>query len=328
MRPSFLYLCVFFMFFCVRDCFAFGWQAWLEVSSVVRPNTVSINFPSIIRQGDYLKVTYNIPGGVAYNGTLRNNYGPQSCSEPYNNMELGGVLKVPNKISAKLIDLEFVSVDTPVKQIFKFIDGAVGIYDINGTTPNSCQYYVKQLDKHSNGWYGTGRSIVVTYQVVKLKGIGQDTLVIDTAFTPTRRQENAQPWIDGNHIKDNLGSSSTTPYLVVDYCPLDVNSAEGVTLDHGTLTPDLVNGHRVSKVINFSCTNGTSADVTLYLSNYKGENDIILSNGYTSSLHLDKTKLSIPRGGKESVELSSTLNNSTVVAGAFEGHDILTVLFD
>ncbi|EIM7320044.1 hypothetical protein LNZ58_003524 [Escherichia coli] len=328
MMPGFLYFFVFFMLFFVRNCFAFGWQGWVEISSVVQPNSVNITFPQIVRQGGYLRVTYNIPSGISYRGTLRNTYGPQSCSEPYYNMELGGVLKFPNKISANLIDLEFVSVDTPAKQTFRFRDGAVGVYDISGTTPQDCQYYVNQLDKPNVTWYGTGRSIVVTYQVVKLKGTGQDTLVVDTAFTPTRRQANAQPWLDGDSIKNNLGSSVSAQYQIVDFCSLDVNSAEGITLDHGTLTPDLVNGHKVSKTINFSCTSGTSGGATLYLSNQKGDNDVVLSNGYRSSLHLDKTKLSIPRGGKESVKLSSTLNSSKVVAGAFEGHDILTVIFD
>lgn len=311
-----------------RESFAYGWQAWVQVSSVVQPNTVSVNLPSIVKQGDLVRVTYSIPSGISYRGELKRTYGPVSCTEPYYNMELGGVLKFPDKISANLMDLEFVSVDSSVKQIFKFIDGSVGVYDISGKTPQSCLEYNSLLNKPNEIWYGTGRSIAVTYRVVKLKGTGNDTLTVNTAFTPTRRQENAEPWINGASITDNLGSTASAPYQIVDFCSLDVNGTEGITLNHGILTPDSARGHRVQKNINLSCTTGTSGSATLYLSNQKNKHDVALSNGYKSVLQLNKTNVSIPRGGKETVEISSTLNSSKIVAGKFDGHDVLTVLFD
>lgn len=323
-----IFYCGLLGLFFINKCFAYGWQSWVKISSVVQPNIVSVNLPSVVKQGDLVHVTYNIPSGVSYRGELKRTYGPLTCTEPYYNMELGGVLKFPDKISANLMDLEFVSVDSSVKQIFKFIDGSVGVYDVSGKTPQSCQYYEGLLDKANNIWYGTGRSITVTYRVVKLKGTGNDILTVNTAFTPTRRQESAEPWINGASITDNLGSTASVSYQIVDFCSLDVNSTEGITLKHGVLTPDAVQGHRVSKNINFSCTNGTSGSARLYLSNQKNEHDVKLSNGYNSILRLSKNSVSIPRGGKETVELTSTLNASEIVAGEFEGHDVLTVLFD
>lgn len=311
----------------INKSFAYGWQSWVKISEVVQSNTVSVNMPSVVKQGDLVRVTYNIPAGISYRGELKRTYGPLNCIEPYYNMELGGVLKFPDKISASLIDLEFVSVDSSVKQIFKFIDGSVGVYDVSGKTPYSCQYYAGLLDKN-DVWYGTGKSVIVSYRVVKLKGTGNDILTVNTAFTPTRRQENAEPWINGGSLMDNLGGAGSAAYQIVDFCSLDVNSTEGITLKHGLLTPDAVQGHRVSKNINFSCTNGTNGSARLYLSNQKNEHDVKLSNGYNSVLRLSKNSVSIPRGGKETVELTSTLNASEIVAGEFEGHDVLTVLFD
>lgn len=99
----------------INKCFAYGWQSWVKISSVVQPNIVSVNLPSVVKQGDLVHVTYNIPSGVSYRGELKRTYGPLTCTEPYYNMELGGVLKFPDKISANLMDLEFVSVDSSVK---------------------------------------------------------------------------------------------------------------------------------------------------------------------------------------------------------------------
>ncbi|EIE3257567.1 hypothetical protein LDH75_005110 [Escherichia coli] len=310
------------------NCLADGWQSWVQIASVAQSNEITVDIPSTVRLGDRVFVRFKSPTGPSYNGVLRQTTGPSDCQEPQYNMELGGVFKIPPKISARLIDLEFVSVNSSVKQQFKFPDGDIGIYDISGTTPYNCTWYKNSIGK-DEVYYGTGRTVVLEYVVKKLKGTGDDILSVYSAFTPTRRQSTATPWINGGSIQDNLGAVSTAPYKVVDFCSLNVNENEGIELNHGTLKPDEVAGNKVNKSIMFTCTSGAEASVRLNLSNKKGEAEVKLTNGNTATLNLSKTSVSIPRGGRESVDLSSTLNAvKKITAGQFEGSDVLTVVFN
>lgn len=107
--------------------------------------------------------------------------------------------------------------------------------------------------------------------------------------------------------------------------------AGSVTLDHGELATDAVNGHKRSENVRISCTYPANANLTVF-SKDANEKIMLKNDGSLySTVNIDGVpgptgkKINIPQGGT-TINLESTLHTAgNVEAGPFSGTAILVI---
>ncbi|MEE4482835.1 hypothetical protein V2T44_07650 [Serratia ficaria] len=111
-------------------------------------------------------------------------------------------------------------------------------------------------------------------------------------------------------------------------CHVDAGS---VTLNHGELTTDAVNGHRKSENVRISCTYPANANLAVYSSDANEKIMLKSDNSLYSTVTIDGVagitgkKINIPQEGA-TINLESTLHAvGNVEAGAFSGTAILVI---
>jgi hypothetical protein len=111
-------------------------------------------------------------------------------------------------------------------------------------------------------------------------------------------------------------------------CNID---AGAVTLDHGQLSTDEVNGHKKQETFRISCTYPANADISLVSNNasekimLKGDDSLYSTVTIDGVPGITGKKINIPTGGA-SINLESTLHTvGNVEEGPFSGNGILII---
>lgn len=153
-----------------------------------------------------------------------------------------------------------------------------------------------------------------------------------------------------SHMKTGVSNINATIRIrVVDGKPVNpdtychVSSGDNLSIQHGTLTPDSVNGNIKSNTITISCTGGAMVPVKVTLlpvgspntsSQYIGNKGILtpMSNGIDSLVRFDdgSSEKTINVDSTAMVKINSELKtgSNTVMAGAFSGNAIATISYN
>lgn len=124
------------------------------------------------------------------------------------------------------------------------------------------------------------------------------------------------------------GQSCIGPTPPNNECNID---AGAVTLDHGQLSTDEVNGHKKQETFRISCTYPANADISLVSNNasekimLKGDDSLYSTVTIDGVPGITGKKINIPTGGA-SINLESTLHTvGNVEEGPFSGNGILII---
>ncbi|HAV8511285.1 TPA: hypothetical protein JLE25_004499 [Escherichia coli] len=151
------------------------------------------------------------------------------------------------------------------------------------------------------------------------------------------------------HMQTGISNINATIRIrVVDGKPVNpdtychVSSGDKISIQHGILTPDIVNGNVKSNTITISCTGGTAVPVKVTLtpvgrpntsSQNVGNKGILtpMSNGIDSLVTLDNgsTEKTINVNSTAIVKVNSELKTglNAVMAGSFSGNAIATISY-
>lgn len=152
------------------------------------------------------------------------------------------------------------------------------------------------------------------------------------------------------HMKTGVSNIKATIRIrVVDGRPVNpksychASSGSNISIQHGTLTPGIVNGNIKSNTITISCTGGAMVPVKIKLapvgqpntsSQYVGNKGILtpMSNGIDSLVTLDNglSEKTINVNSTAAVKVNSELKTGSraVIAGSFSGSAIATISYN
>ncbi len=124
------------------------------------------------------------------------------------------------------------------------------------------------------------------------------------------------------------GQSCIGPTPPNNECNID---AGAVTLDHGQLSTDEVNGHKKKESVRLSCTYPANANISVVSNNASEKIELKADGSLFSTVTIDGIpgitgkKINIPTGGV-AIELESTLHTAgNVEEGPFSGNAILII---
>ncbi len=124
------------------------------------------------------------------------------------------------------------------------------------------------------------------------------------------------------------GQSCIGPTPPNNECNID---AGAVTLDHGQLSTDEVNGHKKKESVRLSCTYPANADISVVSNNASEKIELKADGSLFSTVTIDGVpgitgkKINIPTGGV-AIDLESTLHTTgNVEEGPFSGNAILII---